>query len=79
MRRIMLLLTVAAVMVIMTAVAVPVASAAPATGKDVCKNGGWATLGLGFENQGQCIAAANQAAHEGLPFPPPIGCIVVAC
>ena len=32
-------------------------------------------MALGFENQGQCVQAANQAAQAGEPFPPPEECI----
>ena len=47
------------------------AGAAPAPGKDACKNGGYQALG--FANQGQCVKAANQAAKAGEDFPPPVG------
>ena len=49
------------------------ASADPAPGKEMCKNGGHVTLR--FANQGQCVKAANQAAKAGEPFPP--GAVVV--
>ncbi len=49
-------------------VVAPGAGAAPAPGKELCKNGGYQTFG--FANQGQCVKAANQAAKAGDPFPP---------
>lgn len=42
--------------------------AEPAPGKERCKNGGWRELG--YENQGQCVKAANEANRRGEPFPP---------
>jgi hypothetical protein len=36
-------------------VAVP-AGVAPQVGKDACKQGGWASLGLPFKNQGDCVS-----------------------
>lgn len=68
MKRITLLLAVAAFVAVMTAVSAPLAAADPAPGKDVCKNGGYEALG--FENLGDCASAANEAAKEGLPFDP---------
>ena len=68
-KRSMLLLTVAALVTVMMAVSAPLASATPAPGKDACKNGGYQALG--FDDQSQCVEAANQAAKAGEPFPPP--------
>ena len=50
------------------AISMPLASADPAVDKDLCKNGGYQTLG--FADQGQCVEAANLLAKLGLPFPP---------
>ena len=49
-------------------VAITPTEAAPAPGKEACKEGGYEQLG--FANQGQCVKAANQAARAGEPFPP---------
>ena len=51
------------------AVLAPASLAAPAPGKDACKNGGWQTAPGGpYKNQGQCVSAAN---HAPAPPPPP--------
>jgi hypothetical protein len=58
MRRIIVLLTVAAMMVVTTLVSAPLAFAAPHPTKEIqCKNGNFAIYG--FENQGQCISFLN--------------------
>ena len=49
----------------------PAVSAAPAPGKEACKNGGFQDVPGAFKNQGQCVKAANEAAKAGQPFPPP--------
>ena len=57
--------------------AAPSAGAAPALGKDACKNGGY--MPYGFANQGQCVKAANQAAKAGEPFPPGGASVCAPC
>ena len=42
------------------AVLAPASLAAPAPGKDACKNGGWQAAG--YKNQGQCVSAVNHGA-----------------
>ena len=67
-----LVLSAAAAMVMLSTAwgaALGPVEAAPAQGKDACKNGGFASLG--FANQGQCVKAANEAERSGQPFPPP--------
>ena len=44
------------------------AGAEPAPGKERCKDGGYRELG--YENQGQCVKAANEANRRGEAFPP---------
>ena len=46
----------------------PGVGADPAQGNEACKKGGYQALG--FESQGQCVKAANEAARAGEPFPP---------
>jgi hypothetical protein len=52
-----------AVVVTCCAALAPVSLAAPAPGKDSCKNGGWQSQG--FKNQGQCVSAYNHGFEGG--------------
>lgn len=69
MRRMMFVLTVAAIMAAVMSVSAPVAFAKKPENEArdaLCKNGEFAELG--FKNQGQCVSAVN---HGFTPPPPP--------
>lgn len=69
MRRILLVLSVAALVAVAMSVSAPMAFAKPNPDKEACKEGGFADFA--FKNQGQCVSAVNQGFDPTPPPPPP--------
>lgn len=68
MRRMLLIISVAALTVVALTVSVPFAFAKPDPDKEACKEGEFANFA--FKNQGQCVSAVNQG-FDPTPLPPP--------